>query len=458
MKSKKVLNMTVLVFVFTCLMVFSSFGLFPKEREITISAVGDCLIANKVSHFTDPRFLELVEILRSADCTWGNCETTLFNAGEGFPAYKTGDPNVYCEPWGADEFKWLGIDLMSAANNHIMDFDYDGLFATLKHLDRVGIKYAGAGKDLDHAAKPGFFETPAGPVALISFSSWVPEKNHQASLPHPYMKGRPGLNPINTEFVIQLDDQLFFRQLGLRNDTMKKLGFPIPKNEQGKDLKEFRFGDMKVIKGDKTELVLTPEQRDLDRIIEMIKVAKRNSRIVIATIHEHIGREKQKFPTRFQEDFARSCIDAGADMFIGTGAHEIWGIEIYKGKPIFYSVGNFFFQVPLRIISPAAYQSVGLPADTKDPTLYEEKFAEYFKGMPVWESFVPFITFDSENKLKEIILYPITLGENEPLYRRGTPRLADKNEAKTIMDRLIRISKPYKTTINSQKGIWKVVL
>jgi len=457
MNRKKALSIAVLTLVLAAVTGFNPLGIWAKEKDITIAAVGDLLITNKISFYKGPQFLQLVDILRRADCTYGNCETTFFNAGEGFPAYKTIDPNVYCEPWGADEIKWLGIDLVSLANNHIMDFDYDGLFSTLHHLDRVDIKYAGAGKDLDNAAKPGYFETPAGPVALVSCSSWIPEKNHRASPTHPYMKGRPGLNPINTEFVAQLDAETFDKLLELWKIIVVKMGDPLPPEDKLKEWKEFNFGENKIRKGDKTELMLEPDQKDLDRTLEMVKVARRNARIVIVSLHEHIGRENQKYPTKFEEDFARSCIDAGADMFLGTGSHEIWGIEIYKGKPIFYSIGNLFFQAPQRIISPEAYQREGLPADTKDPTLYEDKFANYFVGSPIWESVVPSVVFDSENKLKSISLYPIDLDEHAPYYRRGTPSLADKDKTKTIMDRLIKISGPYKTTFVFKEGVWQVV-
>jgi poly-gamma-glutamate synthesis protein (capsule biosynthesis protein) len=430
------------------------------EKEFTVAAVGDCLISNKTSIFKDPPFLRMVELLRSADCTYGNCETTFFKPEEGFPAYKDFDPNVFCYPWGADEMKWFGIDLMSLANNHIMDFDYDGLFATIKHLDRVGIAYAGAGKDLNHAARPGFYETAKGAVALISCSSWLPEKNHQASLPHAYMKGKPGLNPLNVDWILQLDKENFAKMKELRDNIFKSLGFPVPKPEKGKEVTTIKMAENTYTKGDKIELQMIPNKKDLERIKEMIKVAKRNARLVIVSVHEHMGNFKEKAPTTYEEEFARSCIDAGADIFVGTGSHELWPIEIYKGKPIFYSLGNFMFQGPLRIISPEAYQRLELPPDTKDPIVYEEKFAALFSSMkiPIWDSAIPFITFDGNNKVKEILLYPITLGEKEPWYRRGTPRLADAKMAKEIIDRLKKMSERYKTSIKFEKGIGKITL
>jgi poly-gamma-glutamate capsule biosynthesis protein CapA/YwtB (metallophosphatase superfamily) len=453
---KSILTKTVFLCIFFWLAVFHT---MPAEKQdITISAVGDCLITNKVSFYKDQPFTQLVEILRQADCTYGNCETTLYSPEDGFPAYKTFDPNVYCYPWGADELKWLGIDLMSTANNHIMDFDYDGLFATLKHLDRVGIIHAGAGKDLEQASRPGYFECEKGRVSLVSFTSWIPEKNHQASMPSAYMKGKPGLNPLNVDWVVQLDEEKFARLKKFREDIIKDLGMPLPKEEEGKKVTELDMGENKYVKGDKVEVLLSANKKDMERIKESIKIAKRNSRLVIVSQHEHIGKIREEGPTKFQEDFARSCIDAGADMFVGTGAHQLWGIEIYKGKPIFYCIGNFFFQSPLRIISPEAYQRVGLPPETKDPTLYEEKFDEFFTKIPVWDSVVPIVTFDGQDKVKEIKLYPIYLLKDKTIYLRGTPRLADPEKAKLIIDQLSKISKPYNTLITFKKGVGNITL
>nr|WP_318528309.1 CapA family protein [Mesorhizobium sp. ZC-5] len=48
-------------------------------------------------------------------------------------------------------------------------------------------------------------------------------------------------------------------------------------------------------------------------------------------------------PPDYQQSFARKMIDAGADAYVGHGPHLPRGIEIYKGRPIFYSLGNFFY-------------------------------------------------------------------------------------------------------------------
>jgi poly-gamma-glutamate capsule biosynthesis protein CapA/YwtB (metallophosphatase superfamily) len=457
-KSKRISKVTVFICIILWLMALHPWSMSAEDKEITIAAVGDCLIFNKVSFYKDPEFLQMVEILRQADCTYGNCETTFFKPEDGFPAYKDFDPNVFCYPWGADEIKWFGIDLMSVANNHIMDFDYAGMFSTFEHLDRVGIIYAGAGKDLQQASRPGYFETDKGPVSLVSCSSWIPEKNHQASLSSDYMRGKPGLNPLNVDILLQLNEEKFARMKKLFEDIITDLGIPLPKEEEGKERTKLKLVRDIYVKGDKYDILLSPNEKDVERIQESIKIAKRNSRLVIVSQHEHTGKFKENGPTKFQEDFARSCIDAGADMYVGTGAHQLWGIEIYKGKPIFYCLGNFFFQSPIRIISPEAYQRMGLPPDTKDPTIYEEKFDQYFTEVPVWDSVVPVATFDGQGKVKEIKLYPIYLLGDKRIYLRGTPRLAQPEKAKAIIDELDKLSKPYNTTITFKKGVGNIVL
>jgi poly-gamma-glutamate synthesis protein (capsule biosynthesis protein) len=57
----------------------------------------------------------------------------------------------------------------------------------------------------------------------------------------------------------------------------------------------------------------------------------------------HWGTEYQHVNGRLQAEMAHKLIDAGADVIIGHHPHVIQGIEVYQGKPIFYSLGNFVF-------------------------------------------------------------------------------------------------------------------
>src|SRR4051812_30002992 len=67
-------------------------------RRATLVAVGDCLISRRVSALSDPDFLALAELLRGADCAWGNCELVLADSREVYPAHKGNDPHAIAPP------------------------------------------------------------------------------------------------------------------------------------------------------------------------------------------------------------------------------------------------------------------------------------------------------------------------------------------------------------------------
>lgn len=75
--------------------------------------------------------------------------------------------------------------------------------------------------------------------------------------------------------------------------------------------------------------------------INQIKEAKRQADHVI--VYTHWGNEYELIPTSGQIDLAHQFVDAGADIVIGAHPHVIQSKEIYKGKYIYYSLGNFIF-------------------------------------------------------------------------------------------------------------------
>jgi poly-gamma-glutamate capsule biosynthesis protein CapA/YwtB (metallophosphatase superfamily) len=64
-------------------------------------------------------------------------------------------------------------------------------------------------------------------------------------------------------------------------------------------------------------------------------------KVDLILVMPHWGKEYIATPEPGQVDFAHAAVDAGADLFIGGHAHWPKGMEMYKGKPIFYGVGNF---------------------------------------------------------------------------------------------------------------------
>jgi poly-gamma-glutamate capsule biosynthesis protein CapA/YwtB (metallophosphatase superfamily) len=467
-------------FVFIFILIFvSNIQAFPKKNKksptgnkITLAALGDCIISHKLSVKKDIRFLNMVKLIRNADCTWANCEGPILHTSDVYPTFKDKDINIFFKPWAADEFKWLGIDLMGMANNHTLDYGYEGLFSTMEALGKKGIGYAGAGKDLEEAASPKFIDTPAGRISQVSCCGSFREAI-QAAPSHPYINGRPGLNPLRIKGTLQVRKELYEAIKEMDEEIWDFFGFRPPQiisqdnALNSKDQKEKKkaakeevlYKDWKMVPGNQFDLTYEINKEDLNRITGAIKVARRNSRLVIASNHDHSGEKKQTVPAKYLQTFARACIDAGADVYIGTGPHRVWGIEIYKNKPIFYSIGNFIMQCASLQYPSQNYINYNLPPDTLDSSLLEEKILNaYFQDDSYWESIIPVITYKNENELDEIRLYPIVLGKNEPFHRQGTPQPADPKTAKIIIEKLAKMSEPYKTKIKFKNGIGVIKL
>ena len=120
------------------------------KDKFTLAAAGDLICLGRLSIYDDPGFLSVIKILREADVASASLETMIHDY-EGYPAAEPGGTWMRAPPFVADEIKWAGIDLLSCAQNHVCDFSYGGLFATMKVLDQAGIVYAGIGRNLAEA-------------------------------------------------------------------------------------------------------------------------------------------------------------------------------------------------------------------------------------------------------------------------------------------------------------------
>jgi poly-gamma-glutamate synthesis protein (capsule biosynthesis protein) len=89
---------------------------------------------------------------------------------------------------------------------------------------------------------------------------------------------------------------------------------------------------------------------DQDRICRLIATTKEQAAMVIVAIHwgvpPHWLSPSQGLLATYQQPLAHALIDAGADVVWGHHAHVMHPIEIYQGHPIFYSLGNFFCEIP----------------------------------------------------------------------------------------------------------------
>jgi len=128
----------------------------PAPSRLTLTAVGDIMLARVVGSMIKNTSVHapydaVRHITTAADITFGNLETTLAVAGERLPGKVIW---FRADPEATNGLKDAGFDVLSLANNHILDYDTPALLETIENLERVGIGYVGAGENLDQARRP----------------------------------------------------------------------------------------------------------------------------------------------------------------------------------------------------------------------------------------------------------------------------------------------------------------
>lgn len=422
------------------------------DNLFTIALTGDSIITQRLSPYKEPEYLAMLDLIRNADVGFTNLEMLLHDY-EGYPAAQSGGTYMRADPFIAKELAWAGFDMVARANNHVGDYSPESMRTTTKYLDQAGIVHAGVGENLQQAREARYFETADGRVALISCSSTFPAHS-AAGRQRSDIAGRPGLNPLRfqTRYVV---DQPTIENL---RRTLTGLGL-----NAGQNPAQLQFMGNLFVAGPASAIEQTPNAQDVAEIVDSIKDAKALSDYVVVTIHAHEGKAGDRLtPASFLPVFARAAIDAGADMFVGHGPHVLRGIEIYKGKPILYSLGDFLFQNETVLRLPADnYEPLGLGPDDRVSEFNARRYNNDTTGFPadrmIWESVVAVPAF-RQGKLLELKLYPIGLGFGQPAGRRGRPKLADEALAQKIINDLIRVSQPFGTTIEyrDRVGIVKI--
>ncbi len=199
-------------------------------------------------------------------------------------------------------------------------------------------------------------------------------------------------------------------------------------------------------------------KEDLDGIAAVVKNASGLADYVMVTIHAHEGNPRDRMvPADFLVTFARAMVDAGADLFVGHGPHVLRGVEIYKGKPIFYSLGDFIFQNETLLRLPAEnYAPFNLGANQHVNDFNDARYNFDKSGFPadpeIWEAVVAMPKFRGE-QLTEIALHPITLGHGKARSVRGRPMFAEGALGQKILGDLVKLSGAYGTKITIRNGI-----
>lgn len=206
--------------------------------------------------------------------------------------------------------------------------------------------------------------------------------------------------------------------------------------------------------------------QDRREILTQIRTGKQASDILVSNTHWHQNRfdfqaySHDHFPADFEIKFAREAIDNGVDVFVAQGVHTLKGVEIYKGKPIFYGTSNFVFQTTI------------MPKSVHGPEKTEEGFApdaiigeheiqgrnpinpsRFWQLKATLKAILTHTRFEN-GKLAEVRIYPVDLGLTpRPGSQIGIPKRPTPEIARQILEEVIEYSKPFGTKIEIEDGV-----
>jgi Bacterial capsule synthesis protein PGA_cap len=186
-----------------------------------------------------------------------------------------------------------------------------------------------------------------------------------------------------------------------------------------------------------------------------VREARQLGNVVLVSLHAHECGEDEESPAEFHATFARRMIDEGADLVVGHGPHLLRGMEIYKSRPIFYSLGNFVGKNELVLRSPSdVYERFRY-----DPQLtpaHRQRIDNRRESFPAdrrfWETVVPICCF-MDGRLSGLEIHPVSLGLGEKRHLLGRPQLTGGEEARRILERFASLSEPFGTHLEIRDGL-----
>ncbi len=361
-----------------------------QADTFTLSLTGQAMIRSDIRVHT-PQVVSTWAPLLKADVVFTNFEATIVK-----PEQSLNEGRLLAPPAALESLKAIGFNLLSLANNHAWDLKGIGIQSTLKEVERLGIAHAGTGNTLQEAAAPAYMKTPKGTVALVAIASGLVADGAAAT------PTRPGVN------------------------------------------------ELRVVDG-------KPHAQDADRILSSIREARSKADFVIVYQHNHVFGDvpfgtmmleelpERLGPADWLKAWTHSEIDAGADLIVMHGAPIVHGLELYRGKPIFFDLGNFFFQYPPARVSldePIIWESVVASVEYRAKQLHSIKFR------PLAINKLGQGQADTHDEHTNNLF----------LQTRGLPAPVKGEQARFILQRLANASKAFGTIVNVSGDMAEVVL
>ena len=491
------------------------------KQSFTVVSVGDLLEFQPFAKSNDPDVQYLIDIIRKADVATGDFENEIMD----FDNFGHAGLNLATKEV-ADDWALMGIDLVSRANNKVQAAP--GVWEDLHEVERVGIIHAGVAHSLAEARMARYFATPKG---LVGFAGLYSEGGTDAccsggrpvhvtpaqlsgvkaikeailarrgevevpvDLPRPDPPGEvhvfgltfttapvaptTGAAPaMSLRAAVGPDD-------GVMNTIHLKLfhGLTAPQMALMREIAgDHGAGDLSAF-GTQFRLMDRPgehsfdmDPKDVREALTELRTGKQASDILVTNFHWHQNRydfqaySYDHFPADFEIKFAHMAIDQGDDVFIAQGVHTLKGVEIYKGRPIFYGTSNFIFQSALMpepkghapgqpdqsafMNSPRSpFAGVHQLRANGDAIVGDHEVQGFWQLKPNMEAIIAYSHFEG-GRLTEVRIYPVDLGQTpRPSSQVGIPRRPAPEVARKILDEVIEYSKPFGAKIIVEDGV-----
>jgi len=427
----------------------------PRVGEgFTLLLAGDLVatrsLAPRLTH--DAAFSDVARLLTRASLAVGNMETSIVDMRTfgGHPR-TVDDWCLAAPPDVAGDLADLGFRLVSRANNHCCDWGIEGMRETGRHLDAAGIVHAGAGETLAHARAPRYVETEYGRVGLVSAYAAQKWDNDAALDQFGEVPARPGLSALRIALTATTPKPVVD---GLR-DLYRRVSPGSPDPGDG----ELTIFGTTFVEGETTRVRWTPDPADVPEVLRSVRLGAQHSDLLVVSLHVHEEEGSPAQPPAFLVDLAHAAVDAGAGAVFGHGSHVLGPVEIHKGRPICYGLGNFLWSDIQECVSGALYAAAREPLadllgdagkatdadvngffnrrDFADPRFFESVLAE--------------LTYRDGSAVMRLL--PIDLRYGTPLTESGTPRRADPDTGRAILERIDTLSRPFGTTVEIRDGI-----
>ncbi len=355
-------------------------------RTWTLAAVGDVMLERA------PTANPIHDLLHGADVAFANLEVPLSDRGH--PADKL---IVFRSlPSLAPALREMGLDIVSFANNHALDYGMAAFLQTIEVVEAAGVRIIGAGADLSAAMRSVVTEHRGMRVAWLGFASTLP--TGWAATPD-----RPGVAPLRVRVRIEADTSVIEEQPGTSPYVS-------------------------------TEVIA----EDVAHAAAAIGRARQDADAVVVSVHWGVppgwAAPFQGTLADYQRPLAHALIDAGADAILGHHPHTLHGVEVYRGRPILYSLGNFLFHA----MTEGRAFALGRPAPpyrleaTRVPEL--EESAVFVLEFDAW-------------RCTRITIHPTVADA------AGEQRPADASRASRILERMQVLCGALGTTLMPARGV-----